>query len=111
MAVDSRVDCSLLVNEEPDETVPWFPRSVRSAYAKLPPALAESWRWWKLPEPSISVPPIEDMIEENPTSVVWHEPDETERLLAMMTDVNRKKTENRKEYRGPKQGLTASRDA
>ena len=94
VAIDSRVDCSLMVNEEADETVPWFPKAVRSAYEKLPAALAESWRWWKLPEPSISVPSIEDMIEENPTSVVWHEPDETKRLLAMMTDVNRKKTEN-----------------
>ena len=94
VAIDSRVDCSLLANEEADETVPWFPMAVRSAYEKLPAALAESWRWWKLPEPYISVPSIEDMIEETPTSVVWHEPDEMERLLAMMTDVNRKKTEN-----------------
>ena len=94
VAIDSRIDCSLLANEEADDTVPWFPRAVRSAYEKLPAALAESWRWWKLPEPSISVPSIEDMIEETPTSVVWHEADETKRLLAMMTDVNRKKTEN-----------------
>ena len=94
VAIDSRVDCSLMVTEEADETVPWFPKAVRSAYEKLPAALAESWRRWKLPEPSMSIPSIEDMIEENPTSVVWHAPDETERLLAMMTDVNRKKTEN-----------------
>ncbi len=94
VAIDSRVDCSLLVNEEADETVPWFPKSVRSAYEQLPEALTESWRWWNLPEPTCSIPAVEDMVEETPTSVAWHEPDETERLLAMMTDVNRKKTES-----------------
>ena len=92
VAVDSRVDCSLLVNREVDETVPWFTKAVRSAYEKTPAVLRERWRWWKLPEPSISIPPVEGIIEQNPTNVEWHKPDQTERLLAMMTDVNLKKT-------------------
>lgn len=93
VAVDSRVDCSLLVNEEVDEAVPWFTKAVRSAHTKIPATLRDSWRWWKLPEPLSTVPPVEDIIEETPTSVEWHEPKETKRLLAMMTDVNSEKTE------------------
>ena len=92
VAVDSRVDCSLLVTEEVDDAVPWFTKAVRSAYAQTPATLRASWRWWKLPEPSSTVPAVEDMIEESATSVEWHEPEETSRLLEMMTPLNLKKT-------------------
>ena len=88
VAVDSRVDCSPLMNEDVDVTVPWFPKAVRSAHEKLPYALQESWRWWKLPEFSCNIPPVEGMIEGTPTSVEWHKPDETARLLGMMTPLN-----------------------
>ena len=108
VAVDSRVDCSLMVNEEADETVPWFPKAVRSAYEKMPEALGESWRWWKLPEPSCSVPPVEEMVEETPTSVGWHEPDETARLLGMMTPLNLEKT-NLAVKQGPSVGFLYKR--
>ena len=93
VAVDSRVDCSLLADEEVDEAVPWFTKAARNAHTKIPPTLRDSWRRWKLPEPSSAIPPVEDIIEGNPTSVEWHEPKETKRLLAMMTDVNLEKTE------------------
>ena len=108
VAVDSRVDCSLMVNEESDETVPWFPKAVRSAYEKMPEALRESWRWWKLPEPPCSIRPVEEMIEETPTSVEWHEPDETARLLGMMTPLNLEKT-NLAIKRGPSVGFLYKR--
>ena len=92
VAVDSRVDCSSLVSENVDEAVPWFTKAVTSAYARLPEALKKPWRWWRLPEPSCTIPPVKDLIEENPTSVEWHEPDETLRLLGMMTPLNLEKT-------------------
>ena len=92
VAVDSRVDCSQLVNEEVNESVPWFTNAVRHAHKKIPTALGESWRWWKLPEPALTVPPVKEMVEKNPTSIDWHEPDETARLLGMMTPLNLEKT-------------------
>ena len=88
VAVDSRVDCSLFVNEEIPEAVPWFTKAVRSAHKHIPSSLQDSWRWWSLPEPSITVLPTHEMIEDNPTGVQWHEPEETARLLEMMTPVN-----------------------
>ena len=51
-----------------------------------------AWRWWALPEPSLTIRPVEELIEENPTGVAWHEPEDTNRLLAMMTDLNLEKT-------------------
>ena len=93
VAVDSRVDCSSLTSNNVDKTVPWFTKAVTSAYSDLPEALKELWRWWRLPEPFSKIPPAKDLIEENPTSVDWHEPDETSRLLGMMTALNLEKTD------------------
>ncbi len=97
VAVDSRVDCSPLVSEEPDASVPWFSKAIRSAHARLPDALKEWWRWWKLPQPTSVVQPVDEVIEEVPVGVQWHEPEETSRLLAMMTDVNLRKIRLAKE--------------
>ena len=108
VAVDSRVDCSLLVSEESDETVPWFPKAVKSAYERLPEALRGSWRWWKLPEPSCPIRPVEEMVEATPTGVEWHEPEETARLLGMMTQLNLEKT-NLAIKRGPSVGFLYKR--
>ncbi len=93
VAVDSRIDCSSLVYEDTDVAGPWFTNAVRSTYSQLREALRESWRWWKLPKPSCTIPPVTDIIEENPTNVKWHEPDETSRLMAMMSALNLKKTD------------------
>ena len=46
VAVDSRVDCSLLVSEEVDEAVPWFTKAAKSAHTKIPATLRDSWRWF-----------------------------------------------------------------
>lgn len=108
IAVDSRVNCSLLVNNEANETIPWFTKAVKSAYKTMPTALRESWRWWKLPEPSPVIPSVEDIVEENPTGVEWHEPDETARLLGMMTPLNVQKT-NRAIQQGPSVGFLYKR--
>ena len=108
VAVDSRVDCSQMVTEEVDEAVPWFTKAVRSAHEKIPAALRESWRWWKLPEPSFTIPSVKDMMEENPTSVEWHEPNETSRLLGMMTPLNLEKT-NLAIKQGPSVGFLYKR--
>ena len=108
VAVDSTVNCSPFVNDEIPNAVPWFTKAVRSTYAQTPASLKGLWRWWKLPKPSLTVPPVEDMIEENPRSVEWHEPKETARLLDMMTTVNLEKT-NLAIQRGPSVGFLYKR--
>ena len=91
IAVDSGVDCSSLVDKEVQGASPWFTKAVRAAYDQIPTSIRGMWRWWSLREPSLAVPPVEDMIEENPTGVQWHAPSETKRLLEMMTELNRGK--------------------
>ena len=92
IAVDSRVDCSSFTHEEVPDVVPWFTKAVRAAYEQTPTSIRGLWRWWTLPEPSLAIRPVEELIEENPAGVAWHEPDETNRLLEMMTDLNLEKT-------------------
>ena len=108
IAVDSRVDCSSFTHEEAPEAVPWFTKAVRAAYEQTPSSIRGLWRWWTLPEPSIAICPVEEMIEENPAGVAWHEPDETQRLLEMMTDLNLEKT-NLAMERGPSVGFIYKR--
>ena len=108
VAVDSRIDFSLFVNEQVPDAAPWFTKAVMSAHKHIPASLQNSWRWWSLPEPSFTVLATDDMIEEDPTGVQWHEPEETVRLLEMMTTVNLEKT-NRAIERGPSVGFLYKR--
>ena len=108
IAVDSEVDCSSFVHKEVPGTAPWFTKAVRAAYEQMPPSIRGMWRWWSLPEPSLAIPPVEEMIEAIPTGVAWHEPSETKRLLDMMTELNLEKTRLAMK-RGPSVGFIYKR--
>lgn len=108
VAVDSRIDCSSFSHEEVPGSVPWFTKAVMAAYEQIPTSIRDLWRWWSLPEPSLAIPSVEDMIDEEPTGVVWHEPAETDRLLEMMTELNLEKTELAKK-RGQSVGFVYKR--
>ncbi|XOY57534.1 MAG: DNA cytosine methyltransferase [Rhodobacterales bacterium] len=49
--------------------------------------------WWNLPQPRPRVLKLEDIVEEQPSGVRWHQPHETEKLLAMMSEFNLRKVE------------------
>lgn len=70
--------------------VPWHTRTLTAAYEKLSPKTKQSWIWWNLPLPPKRQSVFADMIEVN-VSGAWFSPEETQRLLAMMSEVNRKK--------------------
>ena len=108
VAVDSRVDCSAFVNNSVLDAGPWITKAVRSAYMQIPRSLEDLWRWWQLPEPTSKIPPVEDMIEEEPAGVEWHEAGETARLLDMMSTSNLEKT-NRAIDRGASVGFAYKR--
>lgn len=92
VAVDARVDVQPWLEPEP-EMAPWFPKAVWSAWRSLPQPVQELWRWWRLPEPTLAIPQVADLIETEPTGVRWDSPAETERLLEMMSLPNRQKIE------------------
>lgn len=79
------VDEALL---SPGPIEPFHTRALRRAVAGLPAGLQDRLIWWNVPTPERRANTIADIIEEQPDSVVWHTPDETRKLLAMMSPVN-----------------------
>ena len=74
----------------------WQTRSLKRAYAQLPAAAKSNWIWWSLPAPEPHETTFADLIEENPTSVKWQSPAETQKLLDLMSEVNLAKVEKAK---------------
>jgi len=66
-------------------------KALLRAYDELSPRLKKSWTWWNLPEPATANLSLNALLEQAPNDVSWKSPDETRRLLDMMSDVNRKK--------------------
>ncbi len=71
----------------------WTAASLRAAHAALPHPLAESWVWWRLPEPARRNADLADLLEDAPAQAPWRAPAATERLLALMAPVHRQKIE------------------
>lgn len=65
--------------------------SLVKAFRRLPERLRQEWIWWKLPVPPVRSTQLADLIEEAPTSVSWHHPDETAKLLNLMNERHRAK--------------------
>jgi DNA (cytosine-5)-methyltransferase 1 len=61
------------------------------AYSALPTPLQKKWIWWNLPRPTASIPKFSELIEKELRRVRWHTTEETQKLLSMMSDVNRRK--------------------
>jgi DNA (cytosine-5)-methyltransferase 1 len=70
----------------------WHPRSLLKAYYDWPAGLRQSWVWWNLPVPEgPNELSLSSLVEENPQGVAWHTREETERLISLMSGINRKK--------------------
>ena len=70
---------------------PWHTRALCVAQASLPAPVKASWLWWRLPLPSARQVRLIDQLEDRPPCVPWHTPAQTQRLLDMMSDINRQK--------------------
>jgi DNA (cytosine-5)-methyltransferase 1 len=78
----------------PDPT--WHPLHLVNGYEKLSREARSSWVWWKLPIPSKRSSIFADLIDDAPQGVTWHTTEETQRLLDMMSPINRRKVEQAK---------------
>ncbi|MFN3261311.1 MAG: DNA cytosine methyltransferase [Pikeienuella sp.] len=87
-SVDLRDD---LIAEAP--VPPFHSTGLIRAVERLPADLSDRFLWWNMPTPPLRNTAFADMIEENPTGVTWHSADETNRLLEMMSSVNRAKVD------------------
>lgn len=69
----------------------WHPDRLLKAHAKLSARAAVRWVWWKLPQPPSQQTPFASLIEAEPHGVRWHTPEETRRLIDMMSNLNLEK--------------------
>lgn len=63
----------------------WHTRSLLEAHSRLPERLRNAWLWWTLPLPNVHITPLVEMIEDHPAGVEWHTPEQTERLISLMS--------------------------
>ncbi len=77
-----------------DATMLWHSKALQVAQMRLTGKARDNWLWWKLPSPPRRDNRFVDLVEENPKSVKWHEPDETAKLIGMMSSVNREKLDD-----------------
>lgn len=77
------------VDENPNPA--WHPAAIIRAYNQLPTELKSLWIWWNPPMPKANQNTLDDIIEGDPQGVEWNSQDETERLMNMMSPVNRRK--------------------
>jgi DNA (cytosine-5)-methyltransferase 1 len=96
-----------LAGAEPDEV--FATAAVRRAHAALPADLRARWRWWRLPAPPQRNLAFADLIEEAPADVAWHRPQETQRLISLMSPLNRAKLDAAKKEGGRQVGAVYRR--
>lgn len=94
VAVDAKMDCRDFYSEH-GLMSEWGNESIHQAFGALPESLQSKWRWWDLPDYTGQIQSVDLMIEDNPIGVEWNSDEETERLLSMMTDLNRRKVNER----------------
>jgi len=69
----------------------WHPEKIICAYNSLPKKVKNKWMWWNMPEPNQPLMTLDDIIEDEPVGVKWHTKKETQRILSLMTPLNRRK--------------------
>ncbi|MEL6365039.1 MAG: DNA cytosine methyltransferase [Pseudomonadota bacterium] len=70
----------------------WTTTALQEAYGRLPAALRRDWIWWRLPTPTAARPALADLLDPD-DQCAWNDAAQTQRLLAMMTPVNRAKVD------------------
>lgn len=76
-----------LITSKP--TPVWHPAVMETAIDRLSEIDRASWLWLAPPEPKNDVRPLSDLIFDQPDDVRWNSAAETNKLIAMMSDVNR----------------------
>ena len=88
VAVDAELDCREFIQPEGLAHQLWFTKGVYSAFQHLHPRERRLWRWWRLAAPPGATTAVEGLIEDDLDDDCWNSPEDTQRLLAMMTDRN-----------------------
>jgi DNA (cytosine-5)-methyltransferase 1 len=76
----------------------WHNTRLRTAVGDLSARLQDRWIWWALPRPPHTPRSLNDIIEFENDHLTWHDREETERILAMMSEANATKIRKAKAY-------------
>ncbi len=71
----------------------WHPKAVLTAFGKLPRSVLQNWLWLDIQSPAKRERRLIDILEQEPVGVSWHTAEQTEYLLRLMSDRNKKKVE------------------
>lgn len=74
----------------------WHSPALAAAYGNLSARSKTAWLWWNVPAPASRTTIFADFIENEPEGVRWHTAAETQRLLSLMSPLNRQKVEKAK---------------
>jgi DNA (cytosine-5)-methyltransferase 1 len=80
----------------PEPGTSWHPPNLIGAYEQLTSHVKSAWLWWNLPVPPQRESTFAGLIEDESCGVAWHTAAETQRLLDMMSPLNRDKVEKAK---------------
>jgi len=72
------------------------PQKLLNCVDRLPNQVKEKWIWWNTPSPSPRRKKLEDIFEKEPLDVKWHSELQTQRILSLMSKVNRDKIKQAK---------------
>ncbi len=100
---DIPIPSDLALASEPDHLSPFLTGAVRRAAARLPDHLKANWVWWALPVPPRPNAALIDMLDP-PRATPWHAPEETKRLIAMMSAPSRARLAEARKAPGPSAG-------
>jgi DNA (cytosine-5)-methyltransferase 1 len=98
VAVRSDADVPGMLREDAP-SAQWTTAALINAHAALPPYLKAAWRWWRLPDSAKTNAKLSELVEINPEDVKWHTPEETARLVSMMSSPSLAKLESAKKTR------------
>jgi len=89
----SRPRVFLIATREPPAAAltgegPWQTAAVKAAAARLPPAVAERWIWWRTPQPPARNADLAAILEDD-AAVEWHTAERTARWLSLMSPLHR----------------------
>lgn len=88
------VDSKLKLPEQSHTNTPtpaWHPVAMIRAYNRLSRQVKTAWRWWSIPHNSAPLLTLGSLVEAEPKGVEWHSEIETNKLLAMMAPLHRRK--------------------
>lgn len=75
----------------------WHPQSMKTAHSHLTAKAKMNWFWLTPPRPRAKRKKLEDIISDTPTGISWHSKEETDKLIAMMSDEHKRKLKEQKD--------------